>query len=297
MTARVVIVGAGSMGERHARVFAAAPGAYLAGVHDVDAARARDVASRWDASVTGTLDVAIDRADLVVLATPTDVHEAQARRVIARGRHVLVEKPLCATGACARELCDLARASGVRLFVGHSERFNPVMRALLAATADDPAIAIHTRRHGTARPSREEICLNLAVHDVDLAAVLFRAEVALTSADGDTDRAELLVRARGGRQARIDVSHGARRARTIRVQTARFVYEGDLLASSLVRIEPGREVSLPLDGAEPLALQAEAALAAIDGRPSDIATGEDGARAVSVAERALAAPSRISAAE
>jgi len=298
MTTRVVVVGTGSMGERHARVFAATPGAVLAGVYDLDPARAQAVAARWGASAFLSLDAAIERADLVVLATPTALHEAQARRAILRRRHVLVEKPMCSTGARARELCELAADAGVHLLVGHSERFNPVVRALVAATADDPALRIETRRHGTARPSREEICLNLAVHDVDLAAVLFRDDVELAHASGRSDRAELFVRTGAGQEARVEVSHGSRRARTVRVQTTRFVYEGDLLACSLTRADAdGRGASMDLDDAEPLALQAAAAIAALANRPSAIATGDDGARAVRVAERALAEQERVSAAE
>ncbi len=294
METRVAVVGAGSMGERHARVFSGAPGAILTCVYDVDLARAGAVASSWGGSVCApcsTIDDAIEAADLVVLATPTELHEAQARRAIARGRHVLVEKPLCPTAARARELCELARGAGVRLLVGHSERFNPVVRALVAATADDPALVFQTERHGTARPTREEIGLNLAVHDVDLAAVLFRTAVSLARAGGDSDHAAIVVVALDGREAGIGVSHGAIRARAIHVQTARFVYEGDLLARTLLR--DGER--LVLDTAEPLALQARAALDALAGKTSAIATGEDGARAVAVAEHAMAITEGVAA--
>ena len=137
------------------------------------------------------------------------------------------------------------------------------------------------------------------MHDVDLAAVLFRVDVELAHAACAPDRAELSVRARDGREARVEVSHGTRRARTIRVQTTRFVYGGDLLACSLTRTDAnGHAVAVELDGAEPLALQAGAAIAALANPPSaSIATGDDGARAVWVAERALARHERVTAAE
>ena len=281
---RVVVVGAGKMGAHHARVFAVTPGAELCGVLDVDRSLAERVARERGAPALRTFDEALERADLVVLATPTSLHFSQAMRAIDAGRSVLVEKPIAAGAAEAAALCEAAEARGVALLVGHSERFNAVIRALARETASDRVLSIETRR--TAAAPAEELCTNLAVHDIDLVALLARAPAELVASSGTADEAEILLRA-GDSEARSHVARGVtRRIRSIRLRTDRATYEGDLVLGRLDRSDPNDLP--PLDGREPLALQAEAAIRAILGDSTGIARGRDGLSAVAVAERASA---------
>jgi len=290
---RVVVVGAGKMGAHHARVFSRARGATLAGVLDVDVRAAEKVARDHGAPALRTLDDAIERADLVVIATPTSLHFTQARRALVAGRAVLVEKPIAASAADARALCDVARESRSPLFVGHSERFNAVVRALFEHTARESVTHIETRRMAFA--PAEELCVNLAVHDIDLVALLSRAPASLVTATGGADAAELVLRA-GDADARAGVERrSATRARTIVVRTTDATFRGDMLAGSLER----DGASLDVLGGEPLALQAESVLAALRGEPTLVATADAGADAVAVAERAASSLSdqRVTAAE
>jgi len=284
------------MGTLHARVFAAAAGARLEGVLDVDREAAARVARAYGARALGTFAEAVERADLVVVATPTPLHFAHAELAIAAGRVVLVEKPLAASAAKANALCDAARAHGVPLLVGHSERFNPVVRALVRETRDAEVTRVLTRRTAARSLEREDLCVNLAVHDIDIVALLARSPAALVGASGGADDAEIVLRA-GSTHAWARVARGvAPRVRAIRVEASRASWEGDLAARSLLR--DGAPVAL--DDLEPLALQASAALRACAGEPSAVAFGVDGARAVEVAERAaaqLADRARVSAAE
>jgi predicted dehydrogenase len=282
MTTRVVVVGAGKMGAHHARVFSHVDGARVTGVLDVRRDAAARVAELARAAMMRSEDEAIECADLVVIATPTEHHFAYAERALAAGRHVLVEKPIAATSREARVLCDLARARGVVLMAGHSERFNPVVRALALACAEDSPTRIET--HRAAAAAEGELCINLAVHDIDIVAHLTRARVELASTSGDADRADIGLRAAAA-TARVRVERSSARVRTIHMYSARFSYDGDLVAGHLER----DGVALLRAGdssAEPLALQARAALAAIVHAPSDIASGEDGLEAVAIAEDA-----------
>ncbi len=259
---RVAIIGAGKMGAHHARVFGARA------VYDVDAGATERVARAVGARVASSFEDAIANAELVVIATPTALHFDHAARALAAGKHVLVEKPLAKTAAEAWELCAIARAHRVKLFAGHSERFNPVVRELVRACAGETIASIIT--HRTAAAEADDLCLNLAVHDVDLVALLAGAPATLVSASGARDEAVITLRA-GSAIAEVHVSRAPEKVRSIRVQTARISRDGNLVHAT---------------GAEPLALQAASALAAIDGKPSAIATGDDGARAVALAEAA-----------
>ena len=289
---KATFVGLGAMGLRHMRVFAALGERFeMAGACDV----------RPDAPLPDgtprlrTEEEAIDRADVVIVATPTGAHVGTVARALAAGRHVLVEKPLSSTAADARALAAAATRGAARLYVGHSERFNPVVRVLARLLRDEPLLAIDLLRVGPSRPTDCATLINLGVHDFDLAAYLGRSPLALRGAlrgalGGGDDLAHVLFTTAAGAVGHlyVDRSVPARR-RSITLTTPRWVYEGDLLAHSLVRSARAAgartDVPLPLD--EPLAVQALALADALDGGVArEIATGDDGACAVALAEEA-----------
>jgi predicted dehydrogenase len=283
MSLRVAVVGAGKMGAHHARVFARV--ATLVGVTDVDGARASSVAAAHGCRVLDSVDQAINGADLVVVATPTEVHFDHASRALAAGRHVLVEKPLCADAPAAWTLCDLARSVGRELFVGHSERFNAVIRAMVGLLEGEMLEEVTTHRLLAARANVDEPCLNLAVHDIDLVAFLSGQPVELEHAVSDGTTVDLALRA-GDARASVTVGCADMPLRTLELRTVRSVHHGDLL-------KPHARAD------EPLALQAAAVVAAVEGRCSAVARGVDGARAVALARRAAVSlhDARVSAAE
>ena len=247
--------------------------------------RAEAVVRAYGGVSFATAEEAVERADLVVVATPTPCHREDAALALSAGRHVLVEKPVCATPADAWELCALALAQGVQLFVGHSERFNPVVRAIARTTRNEPLALLVTQRVLRASRRYDEPCLNLAVHDIDLASFLSRGPVALESAGSEATTIDLVLRLRQGR-ALVRVGYGAVPVRWLTASTQGQTHTGDLTMPHCVDDEP-------------LALQADAVLEALQGRPSAVAHGTEGAEAVSLAFRAatLVADARVSAAE
>jgi UDP-N-acetylglucosamine 3-dehydrogenase len=294
---KVALLGLGAMGRRHARVFAALAGRFeVVGGFDVNAGACPPAGV---ALLRGELD-AIARAQVVVVATPIEAHAATVTRALSAGRHVLVEKPLCAQADEARKLVARARAGGARLFVGHSERFNPVVRALARLVRGDPALTIELTREGPAKPCGSSVLLNLGVHDFDLAAYLGGGVVSVRATPGGgagpasgEDRAHVPFETAAGAVGSIYVDRTApARRRIIRLATARWIYEGDLLAHRLTRIPRagGERSDVPLPREEPLAAQAVALADALDAGlgapPSEIASGADGARAVALAEQA-----------
>jgi len=287
----VAVLGAGVMGQRHARVFAQMHGSFtLAGVYDPSAEAASAAARTWSVRVCRDEVDAILAADLVVVASPIDAHAGAASRALARGRHVLVEKPVCAT---ARQAFALARSVGraQRLFVGHSERFNPVIRALRDLVAPYDVRTIRLRRTAIAeRPGREHGALvSLGVHDLDLLAHLTGSTVALREVvHADDDRADLVLSAGSGATGWVHVDRRARRReRTIEVTTTDAVYVGDLLACTLFVERDGQSVPCPLADEEPLVAQAASIARALHGSHEPVANGVDGARALSLALEAM----------
>lgn len=282
------------MGCRHARVLQGLSDRFdLVGGFDVrrDAVPAKTVVPLCSEAE------AIARSDVIVIATPIESHGCLVASALAAGRHVLVEKPLCATSAEAWAAVT-ASQSGGQLFVGHSERFNPVVRALARLVRSEDVFAIDLRRVGPSRPSRHGVLLNLGVHDLDLAAYLGGA-VALRAAagarhgeTGSEDLAHVVLATASGALAHLYVDRTiVVKQRRITLTTRRWRYEGDLLAHRLVRVNlsDSTRVDVSLTSDEPLAAQAIALADALDGQGvREIATGADGASAVALAEEAAA---------
>lgn len=298
------------MGQRHARVLRALEARFeLVGAFDPNP----EAATPERIERLHTEAEAWARAEVVVAATPIETHAAIVARGLAAGRHVFVEKPVCGSADEARVACAAAR-SGARVYVGHSERFNPVVRTLAKLLRDDQVLGMAFRRVGPTKPCASGVLVNLGVHDFNLAAYLSGGELTLRGAVGvgpagngapGPDAAHVVFTTATGAAGHLFVDRGApARERVVEVSTARWVYRGDLLAHRLVRVPRGRgdartdaaPLPLPLD--EPLAAQAAALAEALDGATArEIASGEDGLRALDLAERAEAECAATSPAE
>jgi predicted dehydrogenase len=303
----VTVAGLGVMGLRHARVLAGLGERFeLVGAYDVRGDRRPPPGVPELASEAEV----IAGAEVIVVATPIGTHADIVARALAAGRHVLVEKPLCATALQADGLVAAAARGSARLFVGHSERFNPVVRALAKLVRSERVVAIDLLRVGRSRPSDSGVLVNLGVHDFDLAAYLGGGHAAVRGAIGAAaahasvrtpegigpnrrpgdDLAHVLLTTAAGALAHVHVDRTVPETRRALVlATSRWIYQGDLLTHRLVRTsrEGGVSSEVPLLLEEPLAAQAAALADALDGAPvREIATAVEGARAVALAEEA-----------
>jgi predicted dehydrogenase len=128
-----VVVGAGARGRHHVRTFSRLAASFdVVGVVDVEAEAAERVGAEFRVRPLAlrALRGALRAKDVVVIASPIEAHVEGALLALASGCDVFVEKPLASTAREAWALVDEARRTGGRLFVGHVERFNPVVRAL-----------------------------------------------------------------------------------------------------------------------------------------------------------------------
>ena len=161
------VVGVGNMGRHHARILAGMSDVDLVAIVDPDAERARPHAAVTGASIVLSINE-LPPIDFAVIATPTDTHVSVASQLMARGVHVLVEKPLAPSPPEAELLATSAKSNGVVLAVGHVERFNAAV-SLVAQLVTEPLLMSFERLSPYTPRIRDSVIFDLMVHDLDLA--------------------------------------------------------------------------------------------------------------------------------
>ena len=172
---KAVVIGVGSMGFNHARVYADLPGVELVGVSDTNLEKAKIVASMFGTHAFKNHLELLEKTkpEVVSVAIPTSLHESVATDALQSGAHVLVEKPIAATLDEGNRLIAFAKKMDRKLMVGHIIRFNPAIRALkeqLEADKLGRIIQIFCRRAGPfpARIRDVGVVVDLAPHDLDI---------------------------------------------------------------------------------------------------------------------------------
>jgi UDP-N-acetylglucosamine 3-dehydrogenase len=181
VTMKVGVVGVGSMGKNHARIYSEI--ANLVGVVDTNEKDGKALAKRLNTEYYPDHNELIKAgAEAVTIATPTVLHSSISKDFIDAGIHVLVEKPISPTVQESRELVDLAKAKGVVLAVGMVERHNPVVEFAKKAIENGEygKVITATARRVSSFPDRIKdvgVILDLGIHDMDVMRHLVGSEV------------------------------------------------------------------------------------------------------------------------
>jgi predicted dehydrogenase len=178
------VVGCGRMGRLHARVCSQLGSATLAAVYDADRDLAAGVAHDYNAHAATTLQELAGMVDGVIIAVPTVFHAEVAEVFLSRGIACLIEKPLAPDSVTAQKLVDLAAANNVALMVGHIERFNPAVRAMLDLRVKPQFIEVIRISPLTFRSIDVGVVLDLMIHDIDIVLQLAGSEPATIDATG-----------------------------------------------------------------------------------------------------------------
>lgn len=181
---KAAVIGVGTMGKNHARVYNDMEDVELVAVADVNAIAAEKVARRFKvlAYVDYRQMLVMEKPDLVSVAVPTKFHHKVAIDVIEADVHLLLEKPIASTVEEAKDIIGRAEKKGIKLTIGHIERFNPAVNGLKERLDDGKLgriFQIHARRLGPfpARVRDVGVVVDLAAHDVDVMRYVTGAEV------------------------------------------------------------------------------------------------------------------------
>jgi len=227
---KVAVLGTGSLGKEHVRIYAelaAAGQVEFAGVCDASADAARKIAAKHHVRVFDSAAELAAASDAVNVVTPTTTHFELAKALLQQGRHVLVEKPMTDDAAQAAELVALAQQRNCVLQVGHVERFNPVFHYLETAAPEPRFIETHRLSPYPARSTDIGVVLDLMIHDLDVVLAFVKSPVTSVDAVGvpvlskSEDIANARLRFANGCVANLTVSRvSPERMRKIRVFSA-----------------------------------------------------------------------------
>lgn len=181
---KVGVIGTGVLGRYHTRLYKANDKVDLLGVFDVNFEAAQKVADEFGVKAYENMDELVDLCDALTVAVPATYHHKSVMPLIAKGKHVLVEKPIASTVKDAVEMVEAAEKQGIVFGVGHVERFNPAMDYLEQHKAKTLFIEAHRLckypppRPGTyPRGTEVSVVLDLMIHDLDLVLTMVGEEV------------------------------------------------------------------------------------------------------------------------
>ena len=225
---RVAVVGVGSFGKNHARVYHELQqqglGVELVGVVDSSPVVADAVAAQFGCKVLNNVEELFGRVDAASVAVPTVHHLDVAAALMAGGIDVLIEKPLASSLDEADELARLAEANQRIVQVGHLERFNPAVRATAGLITKPMFFEVHRLSVFTPRSLDVDVVLDLMIHDIDVVLSFAKSPirevraVGLPVVTGKVDIANVRMEFESGCVANLTAS----RISTERVRKLRF---------------------------------------------------------------------------
>ncbi len=181
---RVGVIGVGYLGKFHAGIYAAMPDVELVGVADVDAAAAAAVAAKQGCRVYTRAEDLLGKVDAVSIVVPTVHHLPVARPFLESGVHMLMEKPLAPDYEEALALVELAERSGAIFQVGHLERFNAGVMALVERVREPRFIEVHRLGGFVERATDVDVVTDLMIHDIDIVMSLVGSPIRDIAATG-----------------------------------------------------------------------------------------------------------------
>ena len=247
---RAGVVGLGYLGSFHAKKYLQLG---MEGLVDlrflVDTKEEAFAAKEWPGSVrfSDRLEDMIGQVDVASVATPTIAHFEVAKRLLANGIHVLIEKPATKSIEEANELERLAKTKGLVVAIGHVERFNGAIMAVRDRVSGPRFIESLRLSPFQVRGTDVDVLMDLMIHDLDLLGLFVQEPLESLEAVGvpvlsqNIDIANVRLRFGSGLIAQFTASRVSReRHRKMRIFTPDGYYSIDFLNQSVEMIERGR---------------------------------------------------------
>jgi UDP-N-acetylglucosamine 3-dehydrogenase len=183
MQIKVGVIGTGAMGQHHVRIYSEFPDVKLVGIADLDAARVNELAARYKTKAfIDYKELLKQNLDAVSIVVPTRMHREVALSAIEAGVNVFIEKPIADTMERTNDIIESANNAGLKLMIGHIERFNPAvmkLKEIIGSGALGKVVSISTLRVGPYNPRIRDVgvIMDIGVHDIDVISYLYDMKV------------------------------------------------------------------------------------------------------------------------
>jgi len=278
------VIGVGSLGQHHARIYASMKNVEFAGIFETSDARAKEICEKHNCRRFATIEDLGEACDAVSVVVPTDRHAEVALPLLAKGCHLLIEKPICASLEEAEKVLAAAQAAHCIVQVGHIEHFNPVMSFLEKEINRPGYITTERLAPYQTRGTEVGVVLDLMIHDIGIVLALVKSPIEKIDSVGmnvlskTEDIANARIQFQNGCVANLSASRlSMKKNREIRIfqdnaylsldfmnQKGHLVKKSDLIAYGVkLKVglaKPGDVSSIPVDEipiekGEPLAIE------------------------------------------
>lgn len=302
---RAAVVGVGHLGRFHAQKYKTLPQVDFIGVCDANASRCAEVAKELGVQSFTQLHELVGRVDAVTVAATTSAHFEICKFLLENNIHVHVEKPITTTSAEGKILCEIAKKRDLRLQVGHVERFNPALIAAQAKLKKPLFIECHRLAPFKPRGVDINVVLDLMIHDLDLILHLVKSDPVRVDAVG----APVITKTFDIANARIEFASGtvanvtSSRVSLNTQRKFRVFQESQYLSldfgSGEVRLTtktgdwqpdappPIESEAWSLEKGDALLAETSAFVDSVVNHKPCVVTGEDGVKALSLAEQII----------
>lgn len=315
---KVGVIGTGMMGKNHARVYSELEGVELVGVAD-PSTEGRDVAKKHGCAHYSDYKHLLEKEkpDAVSLCVPTSMHHTLAIDVIKNGTNLLVEKPIAKSVDEAEEIVSLAEKEGVKLAVGHIERFNPAvqeLKKLMDKGKLGDVTSILARRVGLFPPRIKDanVIIDIAVHDIDVFRYLLGKDPEVIHASGGKalihdreDYADIFMKYNGTngfievnwltpvkiRVLNVTGTKGYAQlnyiSQDLRLYESAYRKTYDEFGEFVLQLGNPREIPVSVKKQEPLKLELEDFVESIKKDRQPLVTGDDGLQVLKIVARVM----------
>jgi predicted dehydrogenase len=292
---KICVVGLGAMGGLHLSKLTGIKNLEVYGI-DSDIEKIKEAEKKFHVPVFQKIEDVMGKINAAVISTPTITHYVLGRKLLSNGVHIFVEKPLAENVRNAKELCKLARKNRCILQVGHIERFNPAFCRLKKFVTKPNMLTFYRMSPFPKRSLDIDAVMDLMIHDIDLALNMVKSDVKKVEAYGYrfvSEKPDIVV-------AKIIFSNDcivnfiSNRVYTHKVRKICVLEKGkyiiaDLLNIKILNISAGDYSTIeheiipePYDMIE---AELRAFIKSIKSKSEPVVSGEDGVRAIDIAEQ------------
>jgi predicted dehydrogenase len=237
---RVGVIGVGTMGKNHVRIYSELKSVDSLGVYDVNAEAARAIGRKHGADVYGSIGELLDNSDAVSVVVPTQFHFKVVSEVFSKKKSVLIEKPICATSEEAKKLMKTA-PKGIIVGIGHIERFNPIVAEIKRIVKNPLYFEMKRHNPSSERITGSSVVEDLMIHDIDILLNEFFPDPRDVHSIGDDDVMCVLMKCNTIPVVLSASRRASKKIRLFYIEDKDFTIEGDFMSQEVtIHRKPGQ---------------------------------------------------------